>query len=297
MSFKTVALFGRYQDSGLDAPLKELATMLLEAGIEVIIEHDTAAYTGVIDYPIATHEQIGDQADLAIVMGGDGTVLGVGRSLAEYNVPIIGINHGRLGFITDIPIHNAKKTIKSIIDGQYETEERSMLRATLVRDGVELISAVAFNDVVLNRAGKGGMIELSAHYNDEFMYSLRSDGLIVSTATGSTAYALSAGGPVLHPSLSGFLLVPIAPQTLSHRPIIIPDTGTLTLTLGKLGSEDRQANVHFDMQTWNDLCEGDQVHIKRAKHCVTFVHPIGYSYFSTLRKKLHWNVMPETSSS
>ncbi|MDO5678779.1 MAG: NAD kinase [Pelistega sp.] len=295
MHFSTVALFGRYQDSGMDGPLRELAKVLEQAHVNVLIEQATADNTQVHEYPTASVEEIGQTADLAIVMGGDGTMLGVARTLARYNVPLVGINHGRLGFITDIPVDRSIDAVKSVLEGKYESECRTLLEGSIIRDGKVLTSALALNDVVLNRAGRGGMIEISVDYNNEHMYKQRADGLIVSTPTGSTAYSLSANGPILHPTVNAFLLVPVAPQTLSNRPIAVPSDGVLTLTLSEISRAGTGANVHFDMQTWSDLQEGDQIVVKKASHQIEFLHPIGYSFFSTLRQKLHWNIMPEVT--
>ena len=154
---------------------------------------------------------------------------------------------------------------------------------------------MAINDVVLNRSGYGGMIEIEVSYNDYLMYNQRADGLIVSTPTGSTAYALSANGPILHPELGAFLLVPVAPQTLSARPIVVSDEGVLTMTLQDISRGGYGASVHFDMQTWTNLHVGDQVVVKKAQHKMTFLHPIGYSFFDTLRQKMNWNIMPKTN--
>lgn len=294
MHFSTVALIGRYQDSGLDTPLRELAAVLGNANRKVLIEEETAVNTGVNEFPTASLDEIGSQADLAIVMGGDGTMLGVAREMAKYEIPLIGINHGRLGFITDIPIQNAQAAIQAVLDGQFTIESRSLLEGSVVRDGQTLTTALALNDVVLNRSGRSGMIEISVELDDEFMYKQRADGLIVATPTGSTAYSLSANGPILHPSVNAFLLVPVAPQTLSNRPIAIPNTGTLKLTLTEIGRAETGASVHFDMQTWSNLQLGDQIIVKKAQHQTRFLHPKGLSFFSTLRKKLHWNIMPSS---
>lgn len=295
MHFKTVAIIGRYQDNGLDAPLRMLAEMLTAAGCKVLMEADTAKNTGIAEHGIATYPEIGQQADLAVIMGGDGTMLGAARQLARSGVPLIGINHGRLGFITDIPLHSANDALASVLQGNFEAEDRVLLEGRVVRGDETLYSGVALNDVVLNRAGRGGMIEVRVEFDGVFMYSQRADGLIVATPTGSTAYSLSANGPVVHPRLAAFLLVPVAPQTLSNRPIVLPDNGTLSLTITALGRVESGASVHFDMQTWSDCQPGDRIDVRRAQHTVRFIHPSGYSFFSTLRRKLYWNHMPQPS--
>lgn len=293
MHFKNVALIGRHQDSDLNAPLRKLAQHLESAGCSVLIESETAANTGVNEFKMASYAEIGEQADLAVIMGGDGTMLGAGRLLARHNVPLIGINHGQLGFITDIPLHNASDAINQVIKGQCDIEERIMLEGCVMRGDQVMFSGVAMNDVVINRAGRGGMIDLQVELDGIFMYNQRADGLIISTPTGSTAYALSANGPVLHPQLRTLLLVPVAPQTLSNRPIVIPDSGVLSMTITALGRVESGANVHFDMQVWSDCQPGDRIEVRRSKDSVRFIHPKGYSFFSTLRRKLHWNQTPQ----
>lgn len=293
MHFPTIALIGRYQDSGLDGPLRALASMLTQAGRNVLIETETARNTQVGEYPVASLEEIGKAAALAVVMGGDGTVLGVARHLAPYSAPIVGINHGHLGFITDIALPEAHTALAQMLHGNYRIEERMLLTASIWRGSQQMFAATALNDVVLNRAGRGGMIEVHVEHNDIFMYSQRADGLIIATPTGSSAYSLSAGGPLLHPGLNAMALVPVAPQTLSNRPIVIPGDGTLKLTLTGVGRDQKGANVHFDMQSWSDLQLGDCIQVQRAPWNIRFVHPQGYSYFSTLRRKLNWNLMPQ----
>ncbi|HLS51348.1 MAG TPA: NAD kinase [Burkholderiaceae bacterium] len=292
MHFKTVALIGRHQDHGLDGPLRQLARTLQEAGCQVLIEEETAHNTGFKDQPSASYQQIGQHADLAVIMGGDGTMLGAARQLARHHVPLIGINHGRLGFITDIPLHDATNALRRVISGHFEIEERIFLEGEIVRGGQTLYKSMALNDIVINRAARGGMIDLRVELDDEFMHSQRADGLIVSTPTGSTAYALSANGPILHPALNAMLLVPIAPQTLSNRPIVLPGSGTLSITLSDLGRVTSGATVNFDMQTWSDSQAGDRINIRVANDTVRLIHPAGYSFFSTLRRKLHWNRIP-----
>lgn len=170
-----------------------------------------------------------------------------------------------------------------------------LLEGSVWRGDQKMYSASALNDVVLNRAGRGGMIEVRVELDGAFMYTQRADGLIIATPTGSTAYALSANGPILHPGMNAMVLVPVAPQTLSNRPIVIPDTGVLNMTLTAMGRVEVGASVHFDMQTWSDLQPGDRIVVQRAPYTIRFVHPEGYSFFSTLRRKLHWNLMPQAT--
>ena len=294
MSFSVVALIGRYQDSQLGAHLRALGDFLRQEKCQVLIEADTAEHCQITEYEKASFTEIGQKADLAIVLGGDGTMLGAARNLAPWGVPVAGINHGRLGFITDIPLQNAHAAVKDLLAGRFETESRILLHGEVTRGDQRMFAATALNDVVINRAGRGGMIEVRVDIDDNYMFTLRADGLIVATPTGSTAYALSAMGPILHPSLNAMLLVPVAPQTLSNRPIVIPDQGVITLTVLSMARSEGGASVHFDMQTWSDLQTGDRITIARAADTAQFVHPTGFSFFSTLRKKLDWNRMPAT---
>jgi NAD+ kinase len=178
MHFKTVAIIGRYQDTGLDAPLRKLAATIRAAGCSVLLEADTAKNTGITDYTVVDYAQIGRQADLAVIMGGDGTMIGAARQLAASGVALVGINHGRLGFITDIPLHSAADALAEVIHGNFTTEERVMLEGRVTRGNETLFSGLALNDVVINRAGRGGMIEVRVEYDGNFMYSQRADGLI-----------------------------------------------------------------------------------------------------------------------
>ncbi len=292
----TIALAGKYQAEGIAQHLLEIANFASRLGHRVVIEPETAKIAELANYTSLTAEQIGKEANLAVVVGGDGTMLGIARQLAPYNVPLIGINQGRLGFMTDIPLHDMLKVLPAMFTGEYETEERSLLQASIQRSirgrDESIFSALAFNDVVVSRGGMSGMVELSVSVDGRFMYNQRSDGLIVSTPTGSTAYALSANGPILHPCLAGLVLVPIAPHSLSNRPIAIPDRCKIEISI--IAGRDISAN--FDMQSFTTLQLGDRVVIERAPMTVRFLHPVGYSYFATLRQKLHWNENPSSTS-
>jgi NAD+ kinase len=290
--FRHVAVIGKYHAAasgsaaaGTRAALEDIAHFLSDEGCEVSIEHDTATVTGILGYPVLDAAGIGAQCDLALVIGGDGTMLGIGRQLARHGVPLIGINQGRLGFITDIPLDNYRQVLASMLGGDYEEDRRGMLQAEVLRDGQCVFRALAMNDVVVNRGATSGMVELRVQVDGHFVANQRADGLIVATPTGSTAYALSAGGPLLHPANPNVVLVPIAPHTLSNRPIVLPDSGEITIEL----VAGRDASANFDMQSLASLLHGDRVVVRRSQHQARFLHPKGWSYYDTLRKKLHWN--------
>jgi NAD+ kinase len=268
--FRHVAVIGKYSAAlspgsvaASRTVLADIAAFLEKHGCEVVLEHDTAQATGLSGYPAWTADEIGQGCDLVLVVGGDGTMLGIGRQLARYGVPLIGINQGRLGFITDIPLDSYRDTLVPMLGGAYEEDHRSLMHAQVMRDGQCVFDALAMNDVVVNRGATSGMVELRVEVDGHFVANQRADGLIIATPTGSTAYSLSAGGPLLHPSIPGWILVPIAPHTLSNRPI--------------------------DMQSLASLLHGDRIIVRRSQHRVRFLHPKGWSYFDTLRKKLHWN--------
>jgi NAD+ kinase len=286
--FKTVALVGRSNTPGIAEPLMALAQTISKRGFEVVFEAQTAEEIGAQGYPALQPAEIGARADVAVVLGGDGTMLGIGRQLAPYRTPLIGINHGRLGFITDIAFSEMQEIVPQLLAGSFEREERSLLESRITRDGEPIYHALAFNDVVVNRSGFSGMAELRVNVDGRFMYNQRSDGLIVATPTGSTAYALSSQGPILHPQLQGIVLVPIAPHALSNRPIVLPDDCKVSIQI----VAGRDVNVNFDMQSFTALELGDVIEVRRSRHTVPFLHPVGYSYYRTLRKKLHWNEHP-----
>jgi NAD+ kinase len=290
--FRQIALLGKYHlNSGSSASpssrqtLESIAELLHTLGCEVILEHDTAAGSGLNGYTVMTTEEIGKSCDLAIVLGGDGTMLGYARQLAPHNVPLIGINQGRLGFITDIPLSEVKNTLTTMLSGGYEEDRRALMRAKVWRDGHCVFNALALNDVVVNRGATSGMLEVRVAVDGRFVANQRADGLIIATPTGSTAYSLSVGGPLLHPSLPAWVLAPIAPHTLSNRPIVLADTGEVTIDL----VAGRDASANFDMQSLASLLIGDRITVKRSNYHATFLHPRGWSYYDTLRQKLHWN--------
>lgn len=285
---KTIAIVGKFHAAGIAQSLSDIAVFLEAHGHTVVFEAETARNVALAGYDAMSLEHIGQFADAAIIVGGDGTMLGIARQLAPFNVPLIGINQGRLGFMTDISQDRMIPVLADMLEGKVETEIRALLEATVLRDGMPIFHALAFNDVVVARGAAAGMVELSVQVDGRFMYNQRSDGLIVATPTGSTAYALSAGGPILHPSLHGIVLVPIAPHALSNRPITIPDSCEILIEV----VNGRDISVNFDMQSLTSLSHGDRIVIKRSLHKITFLHPQGWSYYDTLRQKLHWNEYP-----
>ena len=282
--FRHAAIVGKYQAQGIRPALEEIAHFLMAQGLEVSFEADTALNTGVTDFEALTPEQMGQRCDLAVVVGGDGTMLGIARELARHNLPLVGINQGRLGFITDIAMGQYKEALAPIAAGDFEEEARAMLESEVWRDGQRIFEGLSLNDVVVSRGATASMVELRVDIGDDFVANMRADGLIVATPTGSTAYALSAGGPILHPSIGGLVVLPIASHTLSNRPIVLPDTGEVRI--GIVSGRDVSAN--FDMHTLASLMIGDQVRVRRSAFKVRFLHPRGWSYYATLRRKLRW---------
>ena len=283
--FRHAALVGKYQAQGIRGELEEIANFLLRQGLEVSLERQTALNTGIDGFDALTVDELGRDCDFAVVVGGDGTMLGIARQLAHFNTPMVGINQGRLGFITDINIAQFAEALAPIIAGDYVEERRTMLEGDVWRDGVSIFEGYAMNDVVVSRGAAAGMVELKVDIGDEFVANFRSDGLIIGSPTGSTAYALSAGGPILHPGIAGWVLVPIAPHDLSNRPIVLPDTGEISIEIVAA----RDASVSFDMQSLASLLHGDRIRVRRSADQVRFLHPQGWSYYATLRRKLHWN--------
>lgn len=286
-AFKSVALIGLYNANQSAETLASLAEFLIGKGCAVMVESETAANCGLTQFPVADYAQMGNKADLAVVLGGDGSMLSAARQLAAYRVPLVGINQGRLGFMTDIALGKMIEAMGELLAGRYSLEERTMLDAEVLREGERLVATRGLNDVVVNKGAIGRLIEFLVYIDGEFVYDLRSDGLIVATPTGSTAYSLSSNGPILQPKVPGFALVPICPHTLSNRPITVSDSSCIEITLKRAVD----ARLHFDGRPQCDLHEGDCVSIRRAEHTITFVHPPGYSYYAMLREKLHWSEM------
>lgn len=282
--FKNIALIGKFMNAETNEQIGALARFLAEQKLGVVIEEITAQQSMLSGYAVAPIDDIGQDVDLAIVLGGDGTMLTAARSFVDYDIPLIGVNRGRFGFLTDLEAENMLEGITQILAGEFDREERMLLTASLQRNGELITKGHALNDVVINKNGAAKLIELEVHINGQFVHTQRSDGLIVSTPTGTTAYSLSAGGPILHPTLDAIALVPICAHTLSNRPIAINSASCVEVTL--MHAED--ACVHFDGQLHSALLEGDKMIIRRAEETIALLHPRGHSHFAMLREKLNW---------
>jgi NAD+ kinase len=280
--FGRVALIGKLRSAEIAASLRELSAYLRKRGCEVLLEQDTAAEIGArgVDY-----DTLGKGSDLAIVIGGDGTMLAAARNLVRHHVPLVGVNQGRVGFMTDIGYEDMGSGIGAILDGKGTLEERTLLDAEILRNGKALLRTLALNEAVLGKGAEARLIEFEVALDGEYVYTLRADGVIVATPTGSTAYAMSAQGPILHPAVPALTLVPLNPHTLSARPVSVSDRSVIEIKL--LRAAD--ARAHFDGFALTVMIEGDRLVLKRSADTVRFVHPPGYRYFATLREKLRWS--------
>ena len=271
--------------------LERLIALLESEGLTVwLCERGAALLKG--RRPGYTRDRLGELCDLAVVLGGDGTMLGVARDLAAYNRPIIGINAGRLGFITDLMLSNMHEGLPKMLAGEYIVDQRFLLEADVVRDDKVVYHHVAVNDIGFSNGRVGGVIEVIISVNGNPMSCQLADGIICSSTTGSTAYALAAGGPLLHPSLDGMCIVPVAAHTLSNRPIVVPSDAKIEIEL----LDCREAVAYYDMQEFFDARPGDRLKIRRSEHTITMLHAQGYDYFDLLRRKLKWNYMPANTA-
>ena len=264
--FSRIALIGKLKSPEIESSLREMREFLRKRGCEVLPVGDT-------------------KADLAIVVGGDGTMLTAARELVRHGVPLVGVNQGRVGFMTDIGYDDMQAGVGAILEGNYAVEERTLLDAELVRGNETVLRTLALNEAVIGKGSQGRLIEFDLAIDGEFIYTLRADGIIVATPTGSTAYALSAQGPILHPAVPALTLVPLNPHTLSARPVTISDRCAIEIKL----VHALDARAHFDGLALADMAAGDRLLLKRSADVVRFVHPPGYRYFATLRQKLRWS--------
>ena len=296
-TFKSVGLFGRPQTEGLAPSLRKIIGCIQQSGAEVWVESETAKSAGLNPQEITgsgTLESLTKRIDLGVILGGDGTLLGVARQLAPHGVAIIGVNQGRLGFMTDLDIAQVETELPAVLAGSYVEEARSMLQVSVMRRSnptgprQAVFDAPALNDAVISRGAISRMVELDIFVDGHYLQTLRADGLIVSTPTGSTAYSLSALGSILHPGLAGTTLVPVAPQALSSRPIVLPESVEVQVVV----NDGAGTSLHCDMQALTSLEDGDKIVIRPNRHKVRLLHPQSYDYFVMLRRKLHWSANP-----
>ena len=284
-TFKTIALIGKYKSPEIAEPVLRLAKFLSERGLKVLLDPLTASHVRSNDYVVLPLEEIGRAAQLAIVIGGDGTMLNIARTFAPFDVALVGINQGRLGFLTDLSMNGMFDAIAAMLDGKFVEESRMLLQAEVWSAEDKVLDVVAFNDISVNKGAKGSLIELEVRIDGKFVYNLRSDGLIVTSPTGSTAYALSSNGPILHPSLDVIGLVPVCPHTLSNRPIVVGSESEIVIMILKAAD----ARAHFDSHSHHEMKERDKIVVKRCPYSIRLLHPLEHNYYHMLREKLHWS--------
>jgi len=286
MKFKKIAIIGKYPSSeeakDINDQLILLITHLSKKNIDLVIEEKTQKQIKLNKFKSLPLNEIGKQVDIAIVVGGDGTMLGVARTLVDTAIPLIGINQGRFGFLADLNIDSMFSSIDNILDGSYIQDNRMLIETTVSRGNKIIYESFALNDIVI-RSGLR-LIELEVIIDGKFVHTQRSDGLIVSTPTGTTAYALSAGGPILHPNLDAITLVPISPHTLSNRPIAVSGDSEILIKIVNMD----EAYASIDGQIQVPLDKKDTISIKKAKQSISILHPQDYCYFEMLRNKLNW---------
>lgn len=288
--FQTIGIIAKQGDSALNETLVRLLSHLGERGRDVVLDTSAAELLPGRHHEGVDREEIAARCDLAVVVGGDGTLLNAGRSLADAEVPILGVNQGRLGFLVDVSPEEMPARLDDILEGRYLEEPRTLLRSRIERGGEVIHEAEALNDVVIHIRDVVRMIEFDTHIDGRFVNTQRADGLIVSTPTGSTAYSLSGGGPILHPALDALVLVPICPHTLSHRPIVVD--GERRIEIALRAQNTAPAQVAFDGQSSVDLEPEDRVVIVRGPRRLRLIHPQGYDFFHILRAKLRWGEQP-----
>lgn len=284
--FSKIGLVGRLGSEAAYYSLQRLILFLQKRGLEILIDEETAQSAPVSKLPRVDRESIADLCDLVIVVGGDGSLLSSARAMCRTGVPLLGINRGRLGFLTDISPDEIEARVGAVLDGEYLLEKRFLLDCKVLRDGQAIGLGTALNDVVLHPGQYIRMIEFELYIDDEFVYRQRSDGLIISTPTGSTAYALSVGGPIMHPQLDAVVVVPLNPHTLSSRPIVINGSSKIKVVIG----DQREVNPHVtcDGQTHVVTKERDEIWVEKHPNALTLVHPKDHDFYEVCRSKLGW---------
>jgi len=285
IKIKTIGIIAKDKSSAVKQTVTRLVDFLIQKKCDIV--YDTSTEGLVENVNIVNRNDLAKQSDLAIVVGGDGTFLSAVRSLADHNIPVLGINLGRLGFLVDISPDDMLQHLEQIMRGEYVDECRFLLQAQVERNGKVISQADAFNDVVVHIRDVARMIEFDTYINGQFVNYQRADGLVVSTPTGSTAYALSSGGPLLHATLDAMVLVPICPHTLTNRPLVINADSKVEIIIGE--SKQSTSQVTFDGQTAFDVKPGDKIVIQKKQSNIHLIHPTSYDYYEILRAKLHWS--------
>lgn len=283
-AFKNVGLIVRQQDHSVADTLHVIYDLLNRKGSTALFEHSTSGMISGVE--TLGYTEIGKRADLAIVVGGDGTLLSAARHLIDFGVPLVGVNRGRLGFLTDVHPDQKLLQLAGILDGDYVADERLMLRMDIERDGEAIATDSAFNDVVLRNTQMLRIIDFEVYIDGSFVNNQRADGIIVSTPSGSTAYALSNGGPIVNPQLQGIILQPVCPHTLSSRPLVVPEDCTIEIVVCDDGAPNAQAIC--DGQLYHHVQRDDVVRVRSKRRHLTLLHPSDYDYFQILRAKLNW---------
>ncbi len=287
--FRNIGILGR-EDSGVGETLQRLVAFLRSRALNIIIgdQIEHLVEPGLLqDARICSRKMIGEVSDLIIVVGGDGSLLAAARTLARFDVPVLGVNRGRLGFLTDVSPDEIEQRVGEVLDGHYRIEKRFLLDVTVKHNGEPNGTADALNDVVVNSGTSAKMIEFELYIEGEFVYRQRSDGLIVSTPTGSTAYSLSAGGPIMHPRLDAIVLVPMFPHTLSSRPIVVDGNSEIKIVICESGGV--QLPVTCDGQVNLMAQRGDAVYVTKKPHKLKMIHPLAHSFYAGCRDKLGWS--------
>lgn len=285
--FRNIGLIGRLGSGRVVDTLRRLKRFLLNNGYTVILEDAVADLLPGHQLQVCTRKMMGEICDLVIVVGGDGSLLGAARALCRYNVPVLGVNRGGLGFLTDISPDELELRVGEVLAGQYMVEQRFLLDAFVRRDNEQLGSGEALNEVVLHPGKSARMIEFELHVDGQFVYSQKSDGLIVATPTGSTAYSLSAGGPIMHPKLDAVVLVPMFPHTLSSRPIVVDGNSELKVHISKQNGIYPQ--VSCDGQVHIACAPGDTLIIRKKPQKLRLIHPLDHNFYAICRSKLGWS--------
>jgi len=285
--FSAAALVAKPDEARVAACVEDVVRALDARDIDFVVDPVCAALVDVADAELRDLDSLCHDRDLVIAIGGDGTLLHAAQNAAVHDVPVVGINLGKLGFLTDLNPHQLTEGLGAILDGDYVVDERPILVCTVFRDEAVVASGVAINDVVIQKWATAGLISFDTHVNGTFVHSQRSDGLILCTSTGSTAYALSGGGPIIHPSVAALALVPICPHTLTNRPVVIPDDATVEIVMQTARPEE--SHVTCDGLDIAPLAPGDRVHVRKHAKTARLLHNVEHDHYLTLRNKLNWN--------